>query len=213
MMLQKVSIVALTTSVILSVLGKSALSYTIPQYNAVKNSCRRSFLSNVFTSAGATATATATWGLAWSSPANALPGVTVKEFEIILKDSAKSIQVVEFSGPKSETALIRLVDGTTFTITDLIESPVDPRSPLKLAATCREYRVPTKFVGLELAVKGGEKKKKVYMNSRVAEAAEKEKAKRERMAQDEADRLAALYKLEEEEAKKQMLKSQVQPAN
>jgi len=207
--MRNVSVAALTASVLLSFMGRFAHCYTIPRSNTVKNGNRRSFISNVFT---ATATATAAWSLGWTSPANALPSVTVKEFESILKDSAKSIQVVEFSGPKSESALIRLVDGTTFTLSDLVESPTDPRSPLKLAALCREYRVATKFVGLELAVKGGEKRKKVYMNSRVAEAAEKERAKKERMAQDEEERLAALYKLEEEEAKKQMLKSQSQVA-
>jgi len=127
----------------------------------------------------------------------AVPAVKVEEFEILLKDSAKSVLVVEFSGPKSELVTVKLVDGTTFTITDLVESSTDPRSPLKLVATCRLYKVPTKFVGLEMALKGvTSKKRKVYMNARVAEAAVKEQAKKERMAQDENERLGKIYEME-----------------
>lgn len=43
------------------------------------------------------------------------------------------------------------------------------------------------------------KKKKVYMNERVAIAAEKEKEKKERMDEDERDRLAELYEMEGKE--------------
>lgn len=126
--------------------------------------------------------------------------VTTEEFQKILKDSYRSIQLVEFSGPKSETCKVKLIDGTTFYISDLIESPVDPRSPLKLQAECRGYNVPTKNLGMELALTGTPKKKKVYMNSRMQEASVKEAAKRERMKADEEDRLRALFEMEEEEA-------------
>jgi hypothetical protein len=57
---------------------------------------------------------------------------------------------------------------------------------------------------LESALAGTPKKKKVYMNSIVQTAAEKEVLKRERMRQDEEARLAALYKMEEDEAKKKL---------
>jgi len=91
------------------------------------------------------------------------------------------------------------VDGTTFGIADLYESPTDPRSPLKLVATCRSYNVPTKFDGLEDAVSqlsgSGSKKKKVYLNKRVQEAMEKEREKKERMARDEEDRLEELQRM------------------
>jgi len=128
--------------------------------------------------------------------------VTTEEFEKILKDSYRSIQLVEFSGSKSETCNVKLIDGTTFSISDLVESPVDPRSPLKLQALCRGYNVPTKNLGLESALVSTPKRKKVYMNSRVQEAASKEAAKRERLRLDEEERLRALYLMEEEEAKK-----------
>lgn len=132
-------------------------------------------------------------------PANAMPMVTVAEFESILRTSAKSIQIVELSGPKSETAIATLIDGTQFGILDLYESPTDPRSPLKLIATCRLYNIPTKSVGLEQAVlsltSSGAKKKKVYMNKRVQEAAEKEREKKERMEQDELERLQELERM------------------
>eukprot|EP00568_Trieres_chinensis_P003104 CAMPEP_0183291990 /NCGR_PEP_ID=MMETSP0160_2-20130417/1220_1 /TAXON_ID=2839 ORGANISM="Odontella Sinensis, Strain Grunow 1884" /NCGR_SAMPLE_ID=MMETSP0160_2 /ASSEMBLY_ACC=CAM_ASM_000250 /LENGTH=208 /DNA_ID=CAMNT_0025452881 /DNA_START=27 /DNA_END=653 /DNA_ORIENTATION=+ len=131
--------------------------------------------------------------------AASVPSITLEEFETILKDSAKSVQIVEFSGPRSEQAIARLVDGTVFEISGLVDSATDPRSPLKLVATCRSYKVPTKFLLLENAVSSTPKKKKVYMNARVQEAAQKEKEKRERMAQDEAERLAELYRREGEE--------------
>jgi hypothetical protein len=114
---------------------------------------------------------------------------------------ASSIKIVEFSGPKSETALVTLVDGTAFRISDLFESSTDPRSPLKLVATCRSYGVPTQFTSLQNVVaqlsETGGKRRKVYMNKRVQEAMEKEKEKKERMAQDEAERIM----LEEQQIK------------
>lgn len=135
------------------------------------------------------------------SLASSMPSATTEEFQTLLQESAKSIQVVEFSGPKSETVVVRLVDGTTFGISDIIESAFDPRSPLKIAAICRENRVPTKFVGMDAVLANTPKKKKIYMNERVQKAAEKEKAKRERLAQDEEERLAEIYRMEEEQAK------------
>lgn len=140
--------------------------------------------------------------------ADDLPSITVKEFESILRQSARSVRLVEFSGPKSETAIAQLVDGTQFSILGLVESSSDPRSPLKLAATCRMNNVPTKFKNFELAVtktSTGGKKQKVYANSRVREAALREKAKRERLRQDEADRLAALYAMEMQDENQQQL--------
>ena len=161
---------------------------------------RRSFLSNLLDASSALLL------LPSASDAVAteiIPSVTSAEFDVILKDSAKSILAVELSGPKSETAIVRLVDGTTFTISDLIESSTDPRSPLKLVARCRLYKIPIKNIGLLSALSGegslisnSGKKKKSYMNPRVQEAEKKEKEKRERMAEDERDRLEELYKME-----------------
>lgn len=95
---------------------------------------------------------------------------------------------------------VKLVDGTTFGVSDVVESPTDPRSPLKLAAVCRQYKVPTAFLQYQAAlassVNEGSKKKKVYMNSIVQKAAEKEVLKRERMQEDENDRLAQIYNME-----------------
>ncbi|KAL3781433.1 hypothetical protein HJC23_000996 [Cyclotella cryptica] len=132
------------------------------------------------------------------------------EFDTILRTAAKSIALVQHSGPKSETCLVTLVDETTFSISDLIESSTDPRSPSKLVARCRLYNVPVKNVGLlsalgiiesEDAVKIGEsgRKKKNYSNERVRMAEEKEREKRLRMEEDERERLEELYKMQGEE--------------
>lgn len=129
----------------------------------------------------------------------AIPLVTVDEFGIILRDSPLSVQIVEFSGPKAETVTVKLVDGTTFGLKDIVESSTDPRSPLKLAALCRESGVKTKFVDLE-ALLTKTPKKKLYTNQRVQEAQAKERAKEERIRQDEEDRLAAVAKMEQEQA-------------
>jgi hypothetical protein len=124
----------------------------------------------------------------------AMAMVTADEFNIILRDSSRGITRVEFSGPKSDTVTVRLVDGTAFGIKDVIESSTDPRSPLKIAAACRENKVPTRFVDIESILSTTPKKKKMYTNERVAEAARKETEKKIRMQQDEEDRLAALYR-------------------
>lgn len=162
---------------------------------------RRALLSNFISAASASILVAAS--PAASNAASETPSVTLAEFDTILKDSAKSILRVELSGPKSETALIKLVDGTTFTISDLVESSTDPRSPLKLVARCRLYKIPVTNTGLISALSGeggivGEsgRKKKSYMNPRVQEAQKKEAAKRERMAEDERERLEELYNME-----------------
>jgi hypothetical protein len=126
--------------------------------------------------------------------------ISSAQFDILLRNSARSVKQVEFSGPKSETVTVRLMDGTAFGIKDVIESSVDPRSPLKIAATCRENLVPTKFVDFEAALAAAPKKKKLYANERVLEAAEKEREKKARMQQDEEDRIAALFQMEQEAA-------------
>ena len=163
---------------------------------------RRSFLSKAGASIGVATLGGMGMGMGMvglPTSANALAGVTVAEFETILRTAAKSIQVVELSGPKSETAIVTLIDGTQFAISDLYESPTDPRSPLKLIASCRSYNVPTKSVGLEEAVlslsSSGSKKKRVYMNERVRIAAEKERERKIRLEEDERERLAELEKM------------------
>jgi hypothetical protein len=131
---------------------------------------------------------------------SSIPMISSAQFDILLRNSARSVKQVEFSGPKSETVTVRLMDGTAFGIKDVIESSVDPRSPLKIAATCRENLVPTKFVDFEAALAAAPKKKKLYANERVLEAAEKEREKKARMQQDEEDRIAALFQMEQEAA-------------
>mmetsp|Transcript_7242 Transcript_7242/g.10330 ORF Transcript_7242/g.10330 Transcript_7242/m.10330 type:complete len:212 (+) Transcript_7242:100-735(+) len=163
--------------------------------NANANAGRRSFLSK----AGVAFSAAAAGTIILPGNANAIPGITVAEFESIMRTSARSISIVEFSGSKSETAIVTLLDGTTFSITDLFESSTDPRSPLKLIASCRSYKVPTKNVGLEDALSSfansGSKKKRVYMNERVRVAAEKERAKKIRMDEDERERLSETLRM------------------
>lgn len=134
-----------------------------------------------------------------SAPARALPLVTTDEFNTILRDSASSISLVEFSGPKSETVTVQLVDGTEFGIRDVRESSTDPRSPLSIAASAKSYQIPVRFANIEAALGSVRTKKKNYANSRVLEAAEKEKAKALRMQQDEELRLAELERMKESE--------------
>ena len=153
-----------------------------------------------FTAGAAAFTSLLAWDINVQS-AHAIPMITTEEFRIILRDSAQAINVVEFTGAKSETVTVKLVDGTSFGISDVVESSVDPRSPLKIAAMCRENLVKTKFASLEAALASAPKKKKIYSNERVQIAAEKEKARQERMEKDEADRLAQLYTYEMEQAK------------
>ena len=166
---------------------------------AEKSTDRRNFLASV----AVTSMASSALLLPNVASAESLPSVTVTEFQEIIRDSAKSIKIVEFSGPRSEQAVAYLVDGTKFAITGLIDSPSDPRSPLKLAAICRASKIPTKFLTLELAISAsGAKKKKSYANSRVQEAAAKEREKKARIEADEQERLAELFQQEEAEAAK-----------
>ena len=130
---------------------------------------------------------------ALASPSSvwALPMASMEEFETILRDSPYSVQIVEFRGTKSETVVVKLVDGTQFGIKDIVESPSDPRSPLKVEASCREANVPTKFVDIETMLANLDvKKRKLYTNERVQKAADKNKARALRMQQDEEERLA-----------------------
>lgn len=158
---------------------------------------RRTLLSNLLTASSAI--------LSLPAKADAAPAlsITSDEFDIILKDSAKSILTVELSGPKSETGIVKLVDGTTFTISDLVESSVDPRSPLKLVARCRLYKIPVRNTGMVSAVSGegsiistSGKKKKNFANPRVQKAEKLNVEKRAREANDERERLEELYKQE-----------------
>ena len=126
----------------------------------------------------------------------AIPMVTVEEFEGILKESYKSVSLVEFGGSKGEEAIVKLIDGTEFGISNLVESSTDPRSPLKLVSTCKGYGIPTKFTYLDSFLSTAPKRKKIYMNERLAEAAKKEEEKKLRMQEDEQARLKALYEME-----------------
>lgn len=125
-----------------------------------------------------------------------IPMVSTEEFSTIVRDSARSIDRVEFSGPKSELVLVRLVDGTTFGIRDVVESSIDPRSPLKIAATCKANGVSYAFVDIEAFLSSTTRQKKVYANARVLEAAEKEKQKALRMQEDEALRQEELAEMQ-----------------
>jgi len=132
--------------------------------------------------------------------ADSIPLISSADFDIILKDSAKSILSVELSGPKSETAIVKLVDGTTFAIGDLVESSTDPRSPLKLVARCRLFKIPVKNTGLANALPNmtstSGKKKKNFANTRVQQAEKLNEEARARMAEDERERLEEVYKSE-----------------
>ena len=126
-----------------------------------------------------------------------IPTVTTTEFESILKTGAKSVRLVQFSGPKSETAVVTLVDGTVFGISDLVESSIDPRSPLRLVATLRGYNVPYKFTLLEAAVGQASTrgKRKVFLNEATIIANKKTEDQKDRMAKDEEERVAALKRM------------------
>jgi hypothetical protein len=176
----------------------AALPTALLKADSILVASRRSWLGCTAATAAAILTSQGALGLE-TARADAIPMVTTDEFLIILRDSVRSIQVVEFSGPKSETATVKLVDGTVFGIKDVIESPTDPRSPLRIAAYCRENQVPTRFLTIEAALASAPRRKKVYTNQRVAEANEKEKERAARMDADEQARLAELYKMQEAE--------------
>lgn len=153
---------------------------------------RRKFLARTFAAA-------ATGLFSFQQSAMAIPMATVDEFESILRDSPLSVQIVEFSGPRSESVVVKLVDGTAFGIKGIIESPTDPRSPLKVAAACREANVKTKFVDFEAMLAGSTKKKKMYTNERVQKAYELQAAQKERIRLDELERLRQVAIQEEQE--------------
>jgi hypothetical protein len=167
------------------ILAKSAFGFSFAQ-DASRGKSRRAFL------VGTVATLSSASLVAPSFAA--IPMVTTEEFETIVRDSQRSIKIVEFTGPKSETVTVRLVDGTAFGIKDVIESSTDPRSPLKISAVCRQNVVPTSYPDLERILAAAPSKKKMYTNERVQKAAALEQEKKERMEKDEEDRLAALAK-------------------
>jgi hypothetical protein len=166
------------------------------------SSSRRSFLFRSVGTVGIIASftapsyaASATTDAATSS--SNLPLVTVAEFETILKSSSKSIQRVElFSySPTDQRAIVTLVDGSKFGLSNLmVESPTDPRSPLKLVSTLQRYNVPYRFPLIEEALsKYSQTKRKLYLNDAEREALRKEDEKRERIAKDvEIGRLGAM---------------------
>lgn len=155
------------------------------------SSNRRHFLSQ--------SSATATALLLFTSvppAAHAIPMVTIEEFRSILRDNARSIARVEFSGPRQETVTVFLQDGTTtFGISNVVDSPVDPRSPLQVQAMCRDNNVQVQFTQLEALLKG-KGRGKLYTNERVQQANIKQQEKVERMAQDEVERQDALKRMQ-----------------
>jgi hypothetical protein len=153
---------------------------------------RRTFLGTTLSGVASTVTIMALP----SDPAVAMPMVSTEEFNTIIRDSARSIETVEFSGPKSETVVVVLVDGTNFGISDVIESSTDPRSPLKIAAMCKANQIPYRFLNIESMLNATPRKKKMYTNARVLQAAEKQKEKEIRMQQDEALRLEELREMQ-----------------
>ena len=158
-------------------------------------SSRRAFMRRSLMGAGTLMAAVVVTAASSPPPAYALPMVTAAEFDVILRDSSRSIEQVELSGPRSETIIVRLVDGTAFGIQGVVESSTDPRSPLKIAAACKAYQVPARFVDLENALAASPRKKKMYTNSRVLEAAAREDAKKLRLQQDEEVRQAELAQM------------------
>lgn len=161
---------------------------TFQETTSFHASSRRSFISQ----------STATAALLWTAqPAHAIPMVTIEEFRTILRDNARSISRVEFSGPRQETVVVLLQDGTTFGISNVVDSPVDPRSPLQVQAMCRENDVPVKFTELEALLRG-KGRGKLYTNERVQQANLKEQEKLARMAQDEVERQEALKRMEQQ---------------
>lgn len=108
----------------------------------MKHPTRRSILHDALVAAASIALASSALTIPRLAQAaeEKIPVITTDEFLIILRDSAKSIQRVEFSGPKAETVRVKLIDGTQFGLSDVVESSTDPRSPLKVQAACREAK-------------------------------------------------------------------------
>jgi hypothetical protein len=138
--------------------------------------------------------ATATDAAAGSSN---LPLVTVAELETILNSSSKSIQRVELFSYSlmDQRAIVTLVDGSKFGHSNLmVESPIDPCSPLKLVSTLQWCNVPYGFPLIEEALsKYSQTKCKLYLNDAEEEVLRKEDEKRERVAKDvKVGRLGAI---------------------
>lgn len=185
---------------VLALLLPSAAAFAVPTRTiasststALAAGSRRSFVQEWCCCGGIVAAGL----LVATSPALALPMVTTDEFIVILRDSASSIRVVEFSGAQSDTVTVQLVDGTAFGIKDVVESSTDPRSPLKIAAICTANKIPTRFNNVQAALASAPRRTKVYSNARVLEAAEKEKEKRLRIEADEEIRIQELKQMQE----------------
>jgi hypothetical protein len=125
-----------------------------------------------------------------------IPMLTTDEFLLVLRDSSRSIAQVDIFN--NAQVIVRLLDGTAFGLSDVVESSTDPRSTLKIAALCREYKVPSKFVDIEAALLNtATTKRKNYANSRVQEANVREKERLGRMQKDEEQRLLELERLQQ----------------
>jgi hypothetical protein len=165
-------------------------------------SSRRTFVSTSLTAAIALASTSvvpsqaAMAATASSSEASSIPMITTDEFLIVLRDSSRSIARVDIYNDARVT--VRLLDGTSFGIKDVVESSTDPRSSLKIAAVCRENKVPFQYVDLQSALTAATTKRKNYANSRVQEAAVREQERLARMQQDEDERLAELQKMKQD---------------
>jgi hypothetical protein len=166
-------------------------------------SSRRTFVSTSLTSAIALAITSVVPSQAAvaattssSSEASSIPMITTDEFLIVLRDSSRSIARVDIYNDARVT--VRLLDGTSFGIKDVVESSTDPRSSLKIAAVCRENKVPFQYVDLQSALTAATTKRKNYANSRVQEAAVREQERLARMQQDEDQRLAVLQKMKQD---------------
>ena len=122
--------------------------------NGMQSTNRRSILQNGITASLAVVLGASSSTAAAQAAEEKIPMITLDEFLIILRDSARSIQRVEFSGPKAETIRVRLIDGTSFGISDIIESPTDPRSPLKVQAACRESKGTCPFMFVHFLLSG-----------------------------------------------------------
>jgi hypothetical protein len=136
-----------------------------------------------------------------STSTTTIPMITMNQFlTTVLRDSASSIRCIEFSGPQSETVRIILQDDSVFGIADVVESPTDPRSPLKLAAAAKANGIPVRFLNLEavLLSSRSQQPKAIYTNERVQAAAVKELEKARRMQADEELRLMELERMNQQ---------------
>eukprot|EP00520_Triparma_pacifica_P007330 CAMPEP_0118644200 /NCGR_PEP_ID=MMETSP0785-20121206/6811_1 /TAXON_ID=91992 /ORGANISM="Bolidomonas pacifica, Strain CCMP 1866" /LENGTH=240 /DNA_ID=CAMNT_0006535941 /DNA_START=122 /DNA_END=844 /DNA_ORIENTATION=- len=121
------------------------------------------------------------------------PTISYDAFLTLLSTSPSSIRLVTLSTPTLTTIKCTLKDGTSFDVSGAVESNTDPRSPLKVVSKCRDMGVP--FETSLLNKPNSEfpnvnnSHGKVYYNSRVKEAAAKNKEKRDRVKRDEEDRV------------------------